>query len=177
MKTFCILTILVSVALACNRKGSGEVIQYIVNAEEQQSLFNSLVVVIGSRTVDTTLVDSTAFLLLPIQSICPSCRKKIIDSIVANQNRLSNRQFIIISANGGRKTIEAYFRELGYLLPVIPGHLFLDSTNKALKHKLYVDKPGIFYSDKKKVYAKVYSVPATVRHDLNNFFSGIIDSK
>ena len=137
----------------------------------QDSLFRSL-----QTLTDTSLGeksdDSLAFLILPVQASCPACRKKTIDSIIKYKETLPDNHFIIISASGGKKLIRSYFVEENSDLPQIPGKIFLDTVNKAYSFSLYDEKPTMYYSFNKKVYKKVASVPATVKRDLHEFFSG-----
>lgn len=146
-------------------------VEIIEDSIQQGELFEQLVNLTSNEIPPSILNDSTAFLLLPIQAICPSCRKKIIDSIVANENILDNKHFIIISANGGRKTMDAFFKERGHNWPNLKKGLFLDSTNQAFKIGLYKDKPVFFYGYKNKVSKKVSSIPATIKEDLRLFFN------
>lgn len=88
------------------------------------------------------------------------------------QTNLSADHYIIISANGGRKTIRGYFQEQAYELPAITSRLFLDSNNLARQFELYEDKPMMYYTYQKKAYKKVAAIPATVRDDLREFFTG-----
>lgn len=147
-------------------------VELVTSRTKQDSLFNGLIEVTSNSIPDDLLKDSLAFLVLPVQAICPSCREKTVDSIVKYQDHLPDKHFIIISANGGRKLINSFFKEEHKLLPVIEGRLFLDSTNMAHRYELYEDKPTMYYTYRRKVYKKVASVPATVRKDLHQFFSG-----
>lgn len=88
------------------------------------------------------------------------------------QSSLAVKHYIIIAANGGRKTINGYFREQAYELPDMKNQLFLDSNNLAFKNNLYKDKPTMYYTHAGKAYKKIEAVPATVRKDLQEFFSG-----
>jgi hypothetical protein len=145
----------------------------LINAPGQQdSLFRQLISVTGSQLPNSSLQDSLAFLVLPVQASCPSCRKKTIDSIMKHQEDLPAGHYIIIAANGGRKTILGYFREQSYELPDIGNQLLLDSNNLSGKSKLYKDNPTMYYSYSGKVFQKVAAIPATVREDLREFFSG-----
>ena len=91
---------------------------------------------------------------------------------MSHQGNLAEGHYIIVSANGGRKTINGYFREQKYELPEMPRKFFLDSGNLTYKHDLYKDKPMMYYAYQGKVYKKVAAIPATVRDDLREFFSG-----
>jgi hypothetical protein len=140
--------------------------------EMQGTVFKSLLQVTGSSRFESNINDSMAFLVLPIQASCPACRKKTIDSIIARQKDLLPNHFIIISAKAGLKKMNAYFAEQGYELPVLENKLFLDSLNDAFKLGLYEDKPTVYYTFGQKAYKKVAALPATVRKDLREFFSG-----
>lgn len=143
---------------------------FIKDTYRQDSIFMNLVK-LTNITDARTINDSLAFLILPIQASCPSCRKKTIDSIVNHQNDLPDNHFVIISCTGGRKIISSYFKELGKELPVMPGRIFLDSTNEAFKHDLYDQKPTMYYTYNRKAYKMVGAVPSTVKDDLREFFS------
>lgn len=82
---------------------------------------------------------------------------------------MDDHHIVIISANGGKRTILGYFSEQNYALPESRS-LQLDSTNEAFNYKLYTDKPTMYYSFRKKVYKRVEAIPHTVRKDLANFF-------
>lgn len=157
--------------VACG-KGPKSSVKMITSPSQQDSLFKNLITVIQQGIPESLLHDSLSFLVLPVQASCPSCRKKTIDSIMKHYANLPVGHYIIIAANGGRKTIRGYFREQAYELPDIKSQLFLDSNNLANKNKLYEDNPTLYYAYDKKVYKKVAAIPATVREDLREFFSG-----
>ena len=110
--------------------------------------------------------------MLPLAESCPSCRKKTIDSILKYTENLLDRHYIIIAANGGLKTMNSYFSKHGRRVPEISGRVFLDSSNRSFKYDLFDNNPSMYYSYNRKVYKKVLAVPATVRQDLHEFFSG-----
>ena len=85
---------------------------------------------------------------------------------------LSENHFIIISAPAGIKGIGAYFKEQNYQIPKIKNKLYLDTTYLAYKLSLFDANPAIFYAYNAKVYKKVYTIPATIKEDLREFFSG-----
>lgn len=143
-----------------------------VSSDQQEAVFNKLMTVVKNSLPENVQKDSLAFLILPIQASCPSCRNKTIDSIYEHREDLQSRHFIIISGNGGRKTINGYFKENDKELPILENKLFLDSTNQAYTHELYDKKPTIYYTYNRKAYKKVAAIPATVRDDLREFFSG-----
>lgn len=165
------LLILFYCCFACGKKPKTS-IELIATAAKQEMIFQSLIKTTQNTIPVTLLDDSLSFLILPVQASCPACRKKTIDSIMKYQANLADNHYIIVSANGGRKTIRGYFQEQAYELPVIKDRLFLDSTNLAYKNKLYEDKPTMYYTFQKKTYKKVAAIPATVRDDLREFFSG-----
>jgi hypothetical protein len=152
-----------------------ESIELITRISQQDSLFNNLLQISGNTLSQNSSTDSLAFLILPLQASCPSCRKKTIDSILKHQKKLADNHFIILSANGGRKTISAFFREQNSELPNLPHQIILDSTNQAFKYNLYKDNPAIYYAGNRKVYKKVSAIPATVKQDLQEFFTGFRD--
>ncbi|MBO9565450.1 MAG: hypothetical protein J7621_21920 [Niastella sp.] len=164
----------VIVLLAACGKPSTTSIEMITAPGQQDSLFKGLMATTQYRVPETVRDDSLAFLVLPVQASCPACRKKSIDSIMKYQVNLPANHYIIIAANGGRKTIRGYFQEQNYELPIvrIDQQLTLDSQNLAHQYDLYKDKPTLYYSRHQKVYKKVAAIPATVRADLCEFFSG-----
>lgn len=149
-----------------------ESIVLIGDSTLQESIFSRLVDLTNGTIPERLLDDSLAFLILPVQASCPSCRNKTIDSIVECQSKLSNRDFVVISANGGRKAIRSFFLERDKDLPEVGGRFFLDSTNQAHRYDLYVGNPTIYYTYNKKAYKKVATIPTTIKNDLREFFSG-----
>jgi hypothetical protein len=173
MKLIYILAFIVLMS-ACERKNKQleSAIEHITSPGRQDSLFNSLVTVTNNGVPANKLKDSLSFLILPIYASCPACRKKTIDSIIKHQDDLMNGRLIIISVKGGRKTISGFFREEGSEIPEINNRLFLDSTNQAFQYDLYDKNPVIYYCYNQKVYKKIIAIPATVKEDLREFFSG-----
>jgi hypothetical protein len=167
-----LIKILMILAITSCGSKKPDSIELITEKGQQEAIFHNLIKVTNNVLSDSVQNDSLAFLLLPVQASCPACRNKTIDSIVKHRNTLTNNHYIIISANGGRKTIDGYFHENNKKLPVIENKLFLDSSNQAYKLELYTEKPTIYYSYNRKVYKKVSAIPATVRDDLREFFSG-----
>lgn len=158
---------------SCGNTGnSAASIELITRTGQQDSIFKSLQLITGNNIPDTRLDDSLAFLILPVQASCPSCRNKTIDSIVAYKDKLASNHYIIISANAGRKSISGYFRSEDAELPVMENTLFLDTTDLAYKNKLYDEKPTMYYTYQRRAYKKVAAIPATVKQDLQEFFSG-----
>ncbi|THU39316.1 hypothetical protein FAM09_12445 [Niastella caeni] len=156
---------------ACNNRKDVS-IEFVTGTQAQDSIFRNLIHLTQGALTEEVQNDSLAFLILPVQASCPSCRNKTIDSIAKYAANLPAHHFIIISANGGRKTIGGFFRERNKELPVIQGRLFLDSLNQANQFKLYEEKPTIYYTAEKKAYKKVAAIPTTVKEDLREFFSG-----
>lgn len=161
-----------SVTSCAKLAGKQTSIEVITDEVKKDSLFKNLVKITGDILPEGSLSDSLSFLILPIQASCPSCRRKTIDSIAEHQNRLPVNHFVVISANGGRKTISAFFKEQGKELDPAESRILLDSTNQASKYDLYYDKPTIYYATGGKVYKKVAAIPSTVKEDLREFFSG-----
>ncbi len=147
-------------------------IEIITPGDQQDSIFHDLIAVTHNIVPEELQTDSLAFLVLPLQASCPACRNKTIDSIVKHQDDLLEKHFIILSVKGSRKKINGYFQENNKKLPDMQEHLVLDSNNIAYTHELYDEKPVMYYTYNKKAYKKVAAVPATVRDDLMEFFSG-----
>jgi hypothetical protein len=147
-------------------------VQVIHQPAKQDRLFKSLITVTGNAIPAHQLQDSLAFLVLPLHVSCPSCRDKVIDSIIQYRQKIPSRHFIIISAKSGRKTINSFFRDKGSRLPNLAGTLFIDSMDKAGELGLYDEKPTMYYTHDKKAYEVVSSIPLTVKEDLHHFFSG-----
>lgn len=146
--------------------------QPITDVKAQSSIFNSLLNLTGNVISENHLKDSLAFLVLPVKLSCPACRKKAIDSIVKHQRDLPGRHYIIISGSEGRRNLNSYFLEVDKEMPVMENQLFLDTINQAYKSELVSENPVIYYTADRKAYKKVSAMPATVRDDLREFFSG-----
>ncbi|MCF6402119.1 hypothetical protein L3C95_04490 [Chitinophaga filiformis] len=147
-------------------------VQMITEETEKDSIFKSLINVVNGAIVQAEVNDSLAFLILPIEASCPSCREKTIDSILKHKENLLELHYIIISANGGKATVNKYFQEQHGELPVIENKLILDSSNQSYRLGLVIDRPTIYYTHNRKAYKKVSAIPVTVRDDLREFFSG-----
>jgi hypothetical protein len=160
------------ISIGCGESKRDDNSEIIPTASLQDSIFNTLLELTDNTLPDNVHNDSLAFLILPVQASCPACRKKTIDSIVKHQASLAANRYIIITAKGGRRTINSYFRELDHQLPIINGRLFLDTLNQAHHFNLFKDNPAIYYTAEKKTYKRVFAIPATIRNDLSNFFSG-----
>jgi hypothetical protein len=162
---------------SCNHKKSIKhqkrvSLELVTRPGEQDSIYLGLMQVTNSSlTNEINSQDTFAFFILPLQSVCPACRRTAIKGIAAYDNRLPIRHYIIISANGGRKTINGFFRSENRKLPT-NGNVFLDSTNLAGKLNLYNGKPTIYYVFNKKPYKRVAAVPHTIKKDLKEFFKG-----
>ena len=173
---FCSLCILSFYSCEYFTNNKQESIQLIVDSKQQDETFKELMSITNNSISAAMRKDSLAFLILPVQASCPACRNKTIDSITKYENHLAEGHFIIISANGGYKTISGYFQENDKVLPRIEDKLFLDSINLAHKYKLYDKKPTIYYTYNQKAYKMVAAIPSTVRIDLQEFFSGFRDN-
>jgi hypothetical protein len=153
-----------------HRNTNRESIEYITETNMQSDIFIHLLELTHHSISKVKLNDSLAFLILPLHASCPACRNKTIDSIVKYKDNLTDRQFIVIAADGGRKIMASYFKEQEQELPTINNKLFLDSTNVAYKHHLFDKKPTIYYASNGKVYKKVSAIPSTIKQDLHEFF-------
>lgn len=148
-------------------------IKLISDSKLQDSTFKVLLSFASIDTANPKLNDSLEFMILPLEISCPSCRNKTIDSILKHKDDLGENNYLIVSAKGGRKKMNAFFRDRGGVLPVIPDKVFLDSTHLALDYELVHDNPVIFYTAHRKVYKKVTFLPPTVKDNLHDYFSGI----
>lgn len=159
--------------IACGRKRSEITNEVpITSASKQDSIFNSLLAITKHVIPEGIQNDSLAFLILPVQASCPSCRSKVIDSIVKHAENIRENRYVIVSANGGAKLVGSFFNDERAELPVGKNWLILDSINQGHAFKLYVDKPTIYYTHNRKAYKMVASIPYTVKNDLRDFFSG-----
>lgn len=156
----------------CNTTAESNSTELITDIQEQGTIFNNLITLTNDSIPQDQVTDSMAFLILPLEASCPSCRKKTIDSILKHKDNLADRHYIILSVAGGKKTINSFFEEHGATVPEIKSKIFLDTTVQALKTDLCKDNPVIYYAAGQKTYKKVTAVPATVRNDLQEFFSG-----
>lgn len=142
----------------------------IVRKSEQDSIFAQLMALTEHSISPEKANDSLSFLILPLQVSCPSCRDKTIDSIIHYGSRINSRQFIILSAGNGKKTIRTFFTNKNYSIPEIKGQIFIDSIDLAGKFGLYDNNPSIYYTTQGQPYKKVLSLPATIKKDLHVFF-------
>ena len=161
------------IVISCGAAKKENSIEMISASEQQDSIFRDLIIVTGDAVPDSLQGDSLAFLVLPLQASCPACRNKTIDSIAEHANSLLKNHYVVISANGGHKTINGYFQENDKKMPDMGHSLILDSNNLAHKYELYDKKPTMYYTYNRKAFKKVAAVPATVRDDLREFFSGL----
>lgn len=177
MKSFFYL-IIVLFSISCNEKSPKiSTITMIEKEEEQRLAFDGLMRLTDSIIPKESMNDSLSFLILPMEASCPSCRKKVIDSIIAHKNNLKENHYIILSTSTDRRTINAYFIDRKGELPELKGKLFLDTTNYARTLELYENKPTFYYTYDEKAFKKVTSIPTTVKDDLQEFFSGHHKSK
>jgi hypothetical protein len=166
------MTLLLAIFSCAKPDVSKRSVTTITTESEKDSIFLNLMKVVDNVVADAELSDSLAFLILPVQASCPSCREKTIDSILKHKRDLKDRHYIIINANGGQETINAYFKEQHGKLPIIENRLFLDTANLSYRLDLCHDRPTIYYTYNRKAYKKVSAIPVTVRDDLREFFSG-----
>lgn len=145
-------------------------ISFIANPPEQADIFKKLTSI--TAVPESELNDSLAFLVLPVKLSCPACRRKTIDSIVKHQDDLLKGHYIVISSSESRRNMRAYFQEVDKEMPVIEKKLYLDTIHQAYKIELVTENPVIYYTANQKAYKKVSAIPATVRDDLREFFSG-----
>ncbi|WEK35467.1 MAG: hypothetical protein P0Y53_23495 [Candidatus Pseudobacter hemicellulosilyticus] len=168
-----ICSLLLLTMFACQGRQTVEQSDFTVTGEAQQTVFQSLMSLTLNNIPDSTRKDSLVFLILPVQKICPGCRMKTIDSLDKHKKHFPNNHYMIISAQGGFKTISTFFWERKTEIPNnLSGRLFLDSTDQANQFDLYDKKPTIYYSYQGKVYRKVSAIPQTVKQDLQEYFSG-----
>lgn len=172
MKNIILLSFILA-SFGCSEKRSGNhSIELISDPGRQDSIYRAVVSLISQPVIQHHQFDSLAFLILPTEASCPSCRKKTIDSLMKHRNKLAPNHFIIISAPNGIKGISAYFKEQNYPMPIITDKLFIDSNHLAYTRNLFDANPAFYYAHNGKVYKKVSAIPATVREDLREFFSG-----
>ena len=165
------IILLLSFSFACgDRNPENSSVEVITGDSLQKKIFEHLLAVTENKIPATHLDDSLSFLLLPVHAICPYCRKKVIDSIAKYKEEIPPNQYIVISADGGKKLIGSYFKEQGQELPST-NRIFLDSTNLAFRYDLFDEKPTIYYTSNQRAIIKVASIPATVKQDLHTFFS------
>lgn len=171
-KTISVILIFIILTACTSRENRQDGIVKIEDPTLQDSLFRCLETLAAPAISPVNRRDSLAFLVLPIEASCPSCREKVIDSIIQHKNRLKHNHFIIISANGGRRIINSYFKDQEEELPTIEKQLFLDSVNQARNYELYEGNPAFYYTHNGLVYKKIDAAPSTVKQDLQEFFSG-----
>lgn len=173
-----ILCLLLLVVLCnCNRMGASSELNgdhekggIIIDPIVQDSIFHNLMELTNYSIKDSKRNDSLAFLILPVEASCPSCRKKTIDSIDQYKNKLDDNHFVIISGPG-RKKINYYYSEQRKGIPESVKNIYLDSMNLAVYKDLVFANPRIYYSNNGKVYEKVSCRPSTIKNDLRIFFS------
>lgn len=144
--------------------------EILTDEAQQDSIFSQLLQIIQPAELSTN--DSIAFLILPLDASCPSCRDKTIDSIAKYSSLMPRNHFVILSSNDGIKSMNGYFKERKKSLPLNETFLVLDSNNLAGNFGLYEANPTIYYTSKGKAYKKIATMPETVKQDLHDFFSG-----
>lgn len=142
----------------------------VIDAKEQDTLFQLIMQVTNNHLPERVQTDSVAFLILPLQQSCPSCRDKTIDSIVFYNRHIASNRFIILSAHAGVKNAGVFFKERGHRMPPLSDQFYMDSTNKASSFHLFESNPAFYYAANGKVYKKSLALPATIKQDLQNFF-------
>lgn len=158
--------------ISCNKKTTlKNSSQPIFRKSQQDSIFTQLMALTGNKIDTLKRLDSLSFLIIPLMHSCPSCRDKALDSIIKYRKKIGEHQYIILSANGGIKTMRTYFTDRKRKMPVINDHLFLDSINKAIEFGLYENNPSLYYTVNGMAYWKVLTLPATIKEDLHIFFS------
>lgn len=146
--------------------------QQPISDQKQAEIFLHLANLTGKDTALNTSEDTLAFLILPLDASCSSCRDKTIDSIIKRADSLNPNHHIIVSTEKGIKNTINYFEKDGFNFPIYNEHVFLDSNNIAFRKGLYIDNPAMYYAAKGKVYKSVLSHPSTIKQDLREFFSG-----
>jgi len=162
---------------SCKTEPKVTSIELIKSEEIQTAIFNCLMIVTENVIDSSIRKDSLAFLVLPLEASCPSCRKKALDSIIVHEKNLKMNHFIVLSANSNQRTMRGYFLDRHSDLPDMENRLFLDSTNQAGRMNLYEMKPTIYYTFNERAYKRVGAIPMTVKEDLREFFSGHRHSK
>lgn len=165
---FCIIES--TLLFSCTQQNPQSLDELIIDNKNQEALFGKLLTINPNVDEFLKLNDSVSLLILPIQAACPSCRNKIIDSIIRYKEHLDKNHLIVISAKGGRKTINPFFYDRGSSMPVSK-NIVIDSTNKCFELELFYDKPTMYYATRNVVYRKVSILPATIKAALAGFFS------
>jgi hypothetical protein len=135
----------------------------------QDSLFRNLEQITQNAMPSNIKLDSVAFLILPVEASCPSCRNKAIDSIAKHIDNLDEKHIIIIQGDG-IKSISGYFEIRHKRLP-IKKNVFYDSLGITLQTKMTDRNPAIYYSSKAKVFRKINCMPSSIKEDLKGFFA------
>lgn len=143
----------------------------LIQGEEQDSIFNKLMLLTNNSIDHLRAKDSLAFLIVPLQKSCPPCKDKALDSIVKYRNRLGDDLYIILTARAGIKTVKAIFKEKNYRVPEIKNQLFLDTIDQSLQFELYDNNPAIYYTTQGRAYRKVLTLPSTIKEDLHIYFT------
>src|SRR6478735_9321195 len=170
MRISIVLSFTIILVLTCCSQKKHDGMEAITNAVLQEELFSKLASINNYSIAQDAINDSLAFLILPMQASCSSCRNKTIDSIDSRKAKLDNKHLIILSGNS-RKSIINYFKERKKASPESESRIILDTNERAFKDDLSSTNPVIYYAYNKKVYLKVSCSPATIKADLGAFFS------
>lgn len=140
------------------------------NENEIDSMaFDKLVGLTDTAIAYNKLNDSLAFLIIPLDAVCPHCRDKAIKALLAHKEGLSEDHYVIITASS-YKGIRAFFTERKQSTPEEKGSIFLDGESEAFKNNLIFMHPTVYYAHNKEVYKKVVSYPTNIDKTLEDFF-------
>lgn len=139
-------------------------------AAQQSPVYSTLSSLFGPTLADTAKSDTLSILVLPIDITCPTCRKKILLSLMKNKEHIKPNHFIIISGNGGKKYIDGYFQEHQLRLPTGLKQLALDTAGLMKNNALYEGEPVIYYGIGQKILSKSKVSPGNVKKQLELFF-------
>ena len=131
--------------------------------------FQRLISLTDSSNRDITLSDSLAFLIIPLDAVCPHCRDRAIKALIENRNRIPKEHYIIISA-ASHKGIKAFFAERNQENPEMKGKVFLDGESEAFKSNLIFMHPTVYYTHNKQIVKKIISYPTNIDKVLEDFF-------
>jgi hypothetical protein len=173
-----IFTIIVCIVQSCNgskKEQPSTLIEKITDLQLQEQLFSKLIELTNRDASKKVGGDSLAFLILPVDAACPSCRNKTVDSISKYKLTLSKNRFVIVSGTSP-KIIRVAFEERQSNTPVDIPNIFIDSINKSFLNDLAFTRPMIYYSSNHRVYLKISCVPKNIKQELHRFFSNKMDS-
>lgn len=156
--------------LSCHKSKQALKIEQITELRDQDTLFTRLLYLTNQKITDSKAIDSSYFLILPINASCPYCRDKTLKAIYKYKDFLPSNHYIIISGNIGARHINSYFKDVNLKLPLIPNSLFIDSTNNALINDLSFQEPVVYFTYDKKARTKTTSTPYTIKIILKKFF-------